>query len=266
MKSLEAIPASAVVQKVGRKIETGASSAQVKRRQSGIEWYRRNKMKKVVLVIQPSNSSHLDRSLRPRTRALTGDISAFGEMKILECCDILSSQMSDLSLAQEAMKSVIESMETNFEWKMTMEGGRQLFLIKRNNNDMSFHPWVEVKKSNVDSDESGEFTYGLYAYRRFKRNDCIGMFIGRLLKGVDESGIESIFKVSVGNGMIHLDIDDKGPGRLSYGFGSHMMNDTTWGKEVTDGKENNTLFNKDLSVIATKDIEIGEEITVGYNF
>ena len=92
------------------------------------------------------------------------------------------------------------------------------------------------------------------------------MYVGRLLKGVDESDVNSKFKVSVGEGEIHLDINDQGKDRLSFGFGSHMMNDRKWGKEHIEGIENNTLFDDDdLSVIATRDIEKGEEITVGYN-
>ena len=146
-------------------------------------------------------------------------------------CDILSSTFSDHSVAQEAMKAVLVSMNDNFKWMKTIEGVSQLFLIKRNKSGMSSHPWVEVRKSTNNGNE-GEFSYGLYACRSFKKNDCIGMYIGRLFKGTDESDVTSIFKISVGEGEIHLDIDNKGEGRLSFGFGSHMMNDRLQSKTI----------------------------------
>ena len=64
---------------------------------------------------------------------------------------------------------------------------------------------------------------------------------------------------------MHLDIDDQGDGRLSFGFGSHMMNDREWGQEDDSGVQNNTIFDEDLSVIVKRDIQAGEELTVSYN-
>ena len=78
--------------------------------------------------------------------------------------------------------------------------------------------------------------------------------------------MESIYKISVGEGEYHLDIDDKGDGRLTYGVGMHLMNDRHYGEANVGPDENNTMISWDLSVVAQKDIEKGEELTLGYNY
>jgi hypothetical protein len=95
-----------------------------------------------------------------------------------------------------------------------------LLFVETIRNEEVYHPWVEVKVSEVSNGEDGGYPYGLYVWRSFKKDECLGLYIGRVFVGKDEDKIESIYKISVGERVFHLDIDDIGDGRLTYGMAS----------------------------------------------
>ena len=51
-------------------------------------------------------------------------------------------------------------------------------------------------------------------------------------------------------------------------LGAHMVNDHNWGKDVLqhDNEAYNVVFHPNLAMVALKDIEVGEELYVNYNY
>ena len=259
-----AVPPAMGKQKTGRKVEVEATiQGDEKRQLARVHYTSRKQMKQ---VINCSNVRSLANNLRPRDSKGNENIAELAGGKILELCDQIASNFSNLRDAKETMKRVIDELSSNFTWLMAKDGCWKLFFVQTVRNETFYHPWLEVKISNVCNEDDGGFSYGLYACRRFKKKDCFGLYVGRVLVGKDEDEVSSIYKISVGEGVFHLDIDDKGEGRLAYGVGMHMMNDRHFGNVIVGPDHNNTMISWDLSVVAQKDIEKGEEMTLSYNY
>jgi hypothetical protein len=260
----EAVSPASMKHKVGRKVLKDVTKEGDDTREYHRLRYRCRKQK--TRVINCSNVRSMERNLRPRARGGDLDVNGLGGGKVFELCDRIESNFSNLREGQETMKGVMDELTSKFTWLMSKDGCWKLFFVRTVLGETSYHPWVEVKKSNVSNGDDGGFCYGLYACRIFKKRDCIGVYVGRVLLGTDEEEVESIYKISVGEGEYHLDIDDKGDGRLTYGVGMHLMNDRHYGEATVGPDENNTMISWDLSVVAQKDIEKGEELTLGYNY
>ena len=179
----------------------------------------------------------------------------------------IDSDFSNVQQAKATMECVIQGIKNCFSWVKTSNGTYKMFFVETVRDEDVYHPWVEAKKSELANEEDGGFPYGMFACRTFKMNDCIGIYVGRVFLGTDEEKNESIYKISVGDGMFHVDIDDIGEGRLTYGMGMHLINDCHFG-EVSKIRHdrNNTHISWDLSVSAKKDIERGEELSLSYNY
>ena len=203
--------------------------------------------------------------MRPSARAGYDNVRELVGGKLLAFFDQIESKFSEIEEAKATMESVTDGLAKCFTWVKTLNGTFKLLFVEPIRNEEVYHPWVEVKLSEVSNGEDGGYPYGLYVWRSFKKDECLGLYIGRVFVGKDEDKIESIYKISVREGVFHLDIDDIGDGRLTYGMGMHLMNDCHFGEVNETGlDQNNTWISWDLSVIVKKDIEKGEELTLGY--
>ena len=253
-------------QKVGRKVskDETAKGDEI-RRLRRLRYY---EGAKTIGKVKSTTIVHLPRrSLRPSYHVGNQNISALVGGKLFELSRKIESDFSTLKDAQATMDCVMGWIAKCFTWLRTSEGTFKLFYIETIGSEEVYHPWVECKKSRVSSGDDGGYPYGLYACRNFKKNECLGIYVGRVLLGKDEDTIESIYKISVGDGDFHVDIDDVGEGRLTYGMGMHLMNDRHYGivNQICHDL-NNSGISWDLSVTAKKDIEKGEELTLGYNY
>ena len=143
------------------------------------------------------------------------------------------------------------------------------FFVISCDGEKSLHPWVEVKKSLVTKSAiDGGFSYGLFAARIFKKGSFLGVYLGRVLLAKTEEHIDSVFKASVCDGLLQVDIEDQSEARLRFGMGSHMMNDNEYEIDESGDAENSNiaLLLWDLSVHARREILEGEEITLSYNY
>ena len=265
LKHGDAIPREAAKQKPGRKVSKHVTVKGDERRQVRRLQYRKSVSCRIINSEQMGLHSI---NLRPRrTGAREQDVVRTGGNRIIAMSDLIKSNFSSLVESKKTMAQILGEIELSFTWMKTIDGLPKLFFVQTIRGDTSLHPWVEVKKSVVtETEKDGGFSYGLYASRRFGKEDTIGLYVGRVLEGKSEKDIESIFKISVGDGFLHVDVQIEG--RLTYGLGMHMMNDKHYQESpnILEGSMNNALITGELCVYATKTIEKGEEITTSYNY
>jgi hypothetical protein len=268
IKRGEPIPPEVAKQKAGRKVSMNVTVKGDEKRQVRRVQYRKSRTCRIIHCGQDRGQVHrLSITLRQRRKARVQGVVSAGKNKIEEMSDLIKSNFSTLLEGKETMARILREIELNFTWMKTNDGLPMLFFVQTIRGDMILHPWVEVKKSVVtDTEKDGGFSYGLYASRRFEEEDAIGLYVGRVLEGRTERDIESIFKISVGNGLLHVDVEIEG--RLTYGLGMHMMNDKHYPEKPdrVEGSLNNALISGELCVYAMKSIEKGEEITTCYNY
>ena len=246
------IPSYALKQKTGSKVRCNATSKGDASRKKRRLQYRLRKQRTRVINVIPER-----KKLRPRRLTSTSGIRERGEVKIMEASDLLHEGFGNLCQAQDTMSKVSKLISENFCWYETT-----LFFVVSSNGEKSLHPWVEVKKSPItNSAIDGGFSYGLFAARNFKKDSFLGVYLGRVLLAKTEEHIDSVFKASVGDGLIQIDIDDQTESRLRFGMGFHMMNDNKYEMDESGYADNtnNALLLWDLSVHARCEILDGEK-------
>ena len=143
---------------------------------------------------------------------------------------------------------------------------KDVFKIYFNNsidqNVQNFTPWFDVKKSEIKA--AG---LGVFAARSFNKKDIIAVFVGDLKKCVLGKKKKEHFVLHWKDANVNID----SRGWVVKGFpsmGIQMANDPNYNKKEKDKDQSllNCRLMADLTVIATKDIEQGDEIYWDYNY
>ena len=165
---------------------------------------------------------------------------------------------------RKAMAEVKSEVEKNFEWISTKQQPNLLAFVTNMSSESIYHPWVEVKKSEIIEESKEEKCYGLFAARDFPANTEIGLYTGNV-ETIREGVQLSEFKLCYREKYL-IDIVDQTEKRLEYQTGAHMVNDKDWEeKGSNDETNNNAMISDHLILYSTRDIKKGEEITVPYN-
>ena len=136
-------------------------------------------------------------------------------------------------------------------------------------------PWFVVKKSNLEN--AG---LGLFADRKFLKNELMGLYMGQFLSKTDVN-TGKVSQYSIKSASLDKFVDAK-RGFISldstpyYGMGVHMINDPlyrdpnsseepTSKEKAQNGKLINSFLNPELLLYANRVINPGEEIYCSYN-
>ena len=255
------IPVELNVQKTGRK---RCDTFDLPRREKDLERYYTSKAKSKHSIC--TSQVLYNKRLRRRTGSSnTYILDDIGD-KLCTWSERLchSEQISERSLKQ-SMKQVINDAGKCFKWLQTQEQSNLLVFVTTFGGDTFFHPWVEVRKSDISI--GNEFSYGLFAARNFPANSEIGLYLGIVTsaKEVIGEGRDSEFLLLFRE-RYFVDIPDNSIKRLCYGIGSHMVNDSHWKatSENRNDDKNNAEICENLLLVAKNDIKVGDEITVNY--
>jgi hypothetical protein len=132
--------------------------------------------------------------------------------------------------------------------------------------DATIFPWFSVKQSTIK--DAG---LGLFAARKFSKDECIGIYMGKTVGKQNKS----VYAMAASFGVC-----DPGRGfkssmpRAYHGMGIHICNDPSWSKEKVRGQNTNKNKSKscnifvstDMLVHAIKDILPNQEILLDYNY
>ena len=201
-------------------------------------------------------------SLRPKQNQL-----------LKQACDMFKSwsitlreSCTSVRKLSKAMTDVKSEVGKYFQWLTYLEKPNHfgLAFVTTVSGREIYHPWVEVKKSEIIEESKEEKCYGLFAARDFPANTEIGLYTGSvetIRKGVQLSEFKLCYREKY-----LIDIVDQTEKRLKYQTGAHMVNDKDWeGKGCNDTTNNNAMINDHLILYSTRYIKKGEEITVSYN-
>ena len=142
-----------------------------------------------------------------------------------------------------------------------------------NCNGTEWHQWLTVKTSLID--DAG---YGLFADRKFNVGDIVSVYLGspssEVIKGKVHTAInESPYKIRIvlpeTEEFMILDVVGGGfPTNKVMYLGAHMFSDPllTVPKDERDETVYNVKIAHDLTLVAEKVINIGDEIYGSYNF
>ena len=128
-----------------------------------------------------------------------------------------------------------------------------------------YHKWITVKKSKLKPHRLDSTAgYGVFADRRFKENDYVGAYLGEYAKEGEENDYSLLQRKTNKRILVQAGF----PKYKKMYLGAHMVNDHNWGKDVLqhDNKAYNVVFHPNLAMVALKDIEVGEELYVNYNY
>ena len=169
----------------------------------------------------------------------------------------------DLEVLKKGMFDMMKNISTSFKWFPTFEKGYVLFYVETVDGEEVFHPWFEVKQSEVAKDSAQNLTYGLFAARKFPKDSAIGLYVGEVSSMNDD--VWSDFRLNYTTKvLIDIKSDDS---RLCYGMGMHMANDFHYphGYDYNQETNNNAVFGHNLAVRTLQTIMKGEEICISYN-
>ena len=256
------IPPDLETKKVGRKrsSESQESKLETRRKKYHHQKMRKLELSRVISTFKDTSTMTL------RRRKSNGN-----NLLLNKACDILNTWSTMLREScdsvrnlRKAMSDVRSGVEKHFKWISTVKKPILLAFVSCVCGETVYHPWVEVKKSEIIEEGRNEKCYGLYAARDFLANTEIGIYTGNvetIHKGIKSSE----FKLSYRDKYL-IDIEDQSEKRLKYQMGAHMVNDKDWEENTTFGKTNNNAMITDhLILTSTCDIKEGEEITVSYN-
>ena len=77
--------------------------------------------------------------------------------------DQIESKFSEIEEAKATVESITDGLAKCFTWVKTLNGTFKLLFVEPIRNEEVYHPWVEVKLSEVSNGEDGGYPYGLYA-------------------------------------------------------------------------------------------------------
>ena len=141
-----------------------------------------------------------------------------------------------------------------------------------NPSHSEYHKWVTVKESGVEStkpDEEPTSGYGLFAARKFSNGDYISIYLGESCAADHISRYVMDYTARDGSGeMKRVDAVVGYPAKFKLYLGAHMANDCNWLVEGEGKRQDlyNSTFIPNLGLVATSDIEDGDEILVDYNY
>ena len=170
---------------------------------------------------------------------------------------------NDLEALKKGMFDMMTEIGSSFKWFPTFEKGYVMFYVETVDGEELLHPWLEVKKSEVAKDSAENWTYGLFAARKFPKDSYIGIYVGEVSAMNDD--FLSDFRLNyTPKVLIDIEQDDS---RLFYGMGMHMANDFHYphGYDFKKDNKNNAVFTTNLAVSTSATIMKGEEIFISYN-
>jgi len=153
------------------------------------------------------------------------------------------------------------------------ELGRRFQVVARDTATNTWHELYEVKTSTIEGAGNG-----LFALRPFKRGEWMGIYIGEVRPFLQVKKTKTIYAMRFRDKDKRDKIMDPGipgPGRstqrLPVYFGIQFCNDPDWKEEgettkkKTKTKNTNVSVYSDLGVLATRRIDVGDEIFLDYN-
>lgn len=136
-----------------------------------------------------------------------------------------------------------------------------IYYINLRNNDNKYENYVSIQKSTLGMDSNGKIIdrelynksgFGLFANRVFNKDECIGVYLGRVSKKQPESYYSyewnhcgDVYYVDPGGGLGH-----------PLYFGTHMVNHSR--------TLENVYVEDDLYFYAKRSISKGEELFIDY--
>jgi len=208
-----------------------------------------------------SSSRSVNRSVTQRENGTNGEVSDF-------FTDVTNSTNDVEKLLESAKKKFVWLHEPK-EW-MNCENEREVKEITMWYRPClsELHKWVTIKKSGLVENESDMTEgYGLFSERHFKEGDVVSIYLGEYVDSTyhNEYCLDQIIsetetkRISVYGGY---------PTNENLYLGAHMVNDINWGKKGEDRDEDgyNIVFHQNLLLVATKDINPGDELFVNYNY
>ena len=188
-----------------------------------------------------------------------------------KACDMINTWATQLMEStdsvrklRKAMGEVKNAVGKSFKWIQMEENQFSLFFVSSISGETVFHPWVDVKKSEIIEENQEEKCFGLYAARDFPDETEIGIYTGNV-ETIRKGTKSSEFKLYYREKYL-IDIVDQSENRLKYQMGAHMVNDEDWKEKGTKDKTNNNAMISDhLILYSMREIKNGEEITVPYN-
>ena len=142
-----------------------------------------------------------------------------------------------------------------------------------NCNGTEWHKWLTVKPSLIPN--AG---YGLFAERKFQVGDILSVYLGstksemidgKYHKKIDPSDYKLEITLPESNIDMQLDIVGGGfPDNKVMYLGAHMFNDPMFciHDDDRDELQYNVKIAHDLTIVAEKEIDIGDEIYGNYNY
>ena len=136
-----------------------------------------------------------------------------------------------------------------------------------------FHRWFTIKKLSLEP-RAGDTTagYGLFADRNFAPGTIISMYLGHHINANEGDGVYNLTYPSREpkdrKATQNLTVHGGFPNCTKMYLGAHMMNNPNWC--VHDDDRNNDVYNVqfgiNLDVMVVKNIDVGDELFVNYNY